>query len=259
MSSVQAPLTTNPNMNQPSFDGGGLTTNAANPGTAQQRPNSSYFPYPQHNMPVQDQTLSNTLANTHIASPAPVHNFQIPGRQPKFNEEWDASVRGGSIVDGPSTTHHPYQHQHQQQHQQQQRLQSQSPNLARANSTSSRSEIMASDSASVHGISLSRGNTLKKKNSLRRSASLKRSSSRRSMKAGSVRSLALQSSHEPDEIHSAFHCPVPTSGAPTEILAQRFQGMSVSSPPSRILVYPVLTPMSYLSLAEDSKGPHRVF
>lgn len=217
MSSVQAPLTTNPNINQPSFDGGDLTTNTGNPGTAQQRPSSSYFPYPQQNMPVDDQTMSNTLANSHIASPTPVHNFQIPGRQPKFSEEWDASVRGGSIVEGPSATHHPYQHQ------QQQRLQSQSPNMARANSTSSRSEIMASDSASAHGISLSRGNTLKKKNSLRRSASLKRSSSRRSMRAGSVRSLALQSSHEPDEIHSAFHCPVPTSGSPTEILAQRFQ------------------------------------
>ncbi|KAI0198656.1 hypothetical protein F4808DRAFT_451894 [Astrocystis sublimbata] len=181
---------------------------AASP--SQQRPPSSYFPYPTQDMAaVQDQTLSNTLANTHIASPVPGDGQH---HQPRFNEEWDASVRGSSIVDGPSAAHHSYYQQ-----------QSQTPNLQRANSTSSRSEMITSDSASAHGISLSRGNTLKKKSSLRRSGSLKRSSSRRSMKAGSVRSLALQSSHEPDEIHSAFHCPVPTSGAPTEVLAQRFQ------------------------------------
>lgn len=190
---------------------------AAGASTPQRPLSASYFSYPPQDMPVEDQTLSNTLANAHIASSVPADNLQIPNRQPKFNEEWDASVRGSSIVDGP------YNYQQQQQ-QQQQRQRSQSPNVQRASSIS-RSEMPASDSASAHTISLSRGNTLKKKNSLRRSASLKRSSSRRSMKAGSVRSLALQSSHEPNEIHSAFHCPVPTSGAPTEVLAQRFQGM----------------------------------
>ncbi|KAI0467285.1 hypothetical protein F4859DRAFT_518236 [Xylaria cf. heliscus] len=215
MSLAQAPLPRtispagNRNVSQASLDGGGFTTGAA---PSDQRPPSvNYFSYPSQDMAIQDQTLSNTMANAHIASAAPAD-----GRQPKFNEEWDASVRGGSIVDGPSAAQHPYHHQ-------QQRQRSQSPNIQHANSTSSRSEIVASDSASAHGISLSRGNTLKKKNSLRRSASLKRSSSRRSMRAGSVRSLALQSSHQPDEIHSAFYCPVPTSGAPTEVLAQRFQ------------------------------------
>ncbi|TRX87915.1 hypothetical protein FHL15_011204 [Xylaria flabelliformis] len=197
--STQAPL-----------DGGGLATGAAS--LHQRPPSANYFSYPSQDMAIQDQTLSNTLANAHIASPVPVDS-----RQPKFNEEWDASVRGGSIVDGPSAAQHPYQQQ------QQQRQRSQSPNVQHANSTYSRSEIATSDNASAHGISLSRGNTLKKKNSLRRSGSLKRSSSRRSMKAGSVRSLALQSSHQSDEIHSAFYCPVPTSGAPTEVLAQRFQ------------------------------------
>ncbi|KAI0453949.1 hypothetical protein F5B21DRAFT_266020 [Xylaria acuta] len=218
MSSAQAPLprtispASNHNINQASPDGGGLAIGAAS--SHQRPPSVGYFSYPSQHMAIQDQTLSNTLANTHIASAVPVD-----GRQPRFNEEWDASVRGGSIVDGPSAAQHPYHHhQHQQQ-----RQRSQSPNAQRANSTSSRSEIITSDSASAHGISLSRGNTLKKKNSLRRSASLKRSSSRRSMKAGSVRSLALQSSHQPDEIHSAFYCPVPISGAPTEVLAQRFQ------------------------------------
>ncbi|KAI0190747.1 hypothetical protein EV127DRAFT_79771 [Xylaria flabelliformis] len=197
--STQAPL-----------DGGGLATGAAS--LHQRPPSANYFSYPSQDMAIQDQTMSNTLANAHIASPVPVDS-----RQPKFNEEWDASVRGGSIVDGPSAAQHQYQQQ------QQQRQRSQSPNVQHANSTYSRSEIATSDNASAHGISLSRGNTLKKKNSLRRSGSLKRSSSRRSMKAGSVRSLALQSSHQSDEIHSAFYCPVPTSGAPTEVLAQRFQ------------------------------------
>ncbi|RWA04189.1 hypothetical protein EKO27_g10914 [Xylaria grammica] len=219
MSSAQAPLpptspANNPNINQASLDGVGFATPV---GPTHQRPLSvNYFSYAPQSMAFEDQTLSNTLANTHIASPPPTDNLQIPSRQPKFNEEWDASVRGSSVVDGPSATQHPYYHQ-------QQRQRSQSPNVQRANSVSSRSEMVTGDNASAHGISLSRGNTLKKKNSLRRSASLKRSSSRRSMKAGSVRSLALQSSHEPDEIHSAFYCPVPTSGAPTEVLAQRFQ------------------------------------
>ncbi|KAI1130163.1 hypothetical protein F5Y10DRAFT_289968 [Nemania abortiva] len=218
MSTAQVPLapsaTNDPNMNPSALDGGGF---AATAGTSMhQRPlSASYFSYAPQDMPVEDQTLSNTLANAHIASSVPADNLQIPNRQPRFNEEWDASARGSSILDGPSPAHHSH-------HPQQQRQRSQSPSLQRATSVS-RSEILTGDSASAHTISLSRGNTLKKKNSLRRSASLKRSSSRRSMKAGSVRSLALQSSHEPDEIHSAFHCPVPTSGAPTEVLAQRFQ------------------------------------
>ncbi|KAJ2971260.1 hypothetical protein NUW58_g9467 [Xylaria curta] len=124
------------------------------------------------------------------------------------------SVRGSSVADA-SPAQHPYHYQ--------QRQRSRSPSVQHGGSTISRSEVVPGDSASTHGISLSRGNTLKKKNSLRRNGSLKRSGSRRSMKAGSVRSLALQSSHEPDEMHSAFHCPVPTSGTPTEVLAQRFQ------------------------------------
>lgn len=73
-------------------------------------------------------------------------------------------------------------------------------------------------------IQVSRSNTLKKKSSLRRSGSLGRSGSRRSMKAGSVKSLALQSNADEDEMHSAFYCPVPTKGNPTEALANRFQG-----------------------------------
>ncbi|ORY67083.1 uncharacterized protein BCR38DRAFT_482722 [Pseudomassariella vexata] len=172
--------------------------------------NNYFHPYqqtqPQHSPQrtvVDDETLSNTVANSHLASPFAA-GLQPPSRQPKFTEEWDASVRGSSIIDVPS--------------------------MQRSSSISSRPEVLnttTSDGAGSGnggaGISLSRGNTLKKKSSLRKSGSLKRSSSRRSMKAGSVRSLALQSSHEIDEAHSAFYCPVPTTGNPTETLANRFQ------------------------------------
>ncbi|KAK2064057.1 PH domain-containing protein [Colletotrichum caudatum] len=118
-------------------------------------------------------------------------NLAVPARG-KFTEEWDASQRGSSIIEGYSS------------------------NMQRSNS-------FVSNNGEDHLSLPSRHNTLKKKNSLRRNGSLKRSSSRRSMKAVSVRSLALQSSNDPDEVHSAFHCPVPTSGNPTEALAARFQ------------------------------------
>ncbi|GKT55546.1 PH domain-containing protein [Colletotrichum tofieldiae] len=121
-------------------------------------------------------------------------NLAVPSAtaRGKFTEEWDASQRGSSIIEGHSS------------------------NMPRSNS-------FVSNNGEDHLSLPSRHNTLKKKNSLRRNGSLKRSSSRRSMKAGSVRSLALQSSNDPDEVHSAFYCPVPTSGNPTEALATRFQ------------------------------------
>lgn len=74
----------------------------------------------------------------------------------------------------------------------------------------------------------SRGGTLKKKASLHKSASLKRTASKRSSYAGSVRSLQLGEKEkygETEETNSVFYCPVPTSGNPTELLANRFQGM----------------------------------
>ena len=73
----------------------------------------------------------------------------------------------------------------------------------------------------------SRGGTLKKKQSLKKSGSIKRSSSRRSLGAGSVKSLALGDKEKygnQNEINSAFYTPVPTTGNPTEILSNRFQG-----------------------------------
>ncbi|RDL32461.1 PH protein [Venustampulla echinocandica] len=122
---------------------------------------------------------------SHLAPPAGAAAHQNHGR---FNEEWDSSQRGSSIIDGPSARPMP-----------------------RSNSPLSQGDTLIP----------SRGGTLKKKASLRRTGSLKRSSSRRSSRAGSVRSLALQPGE--DEAHSAFHSPVPTSGNPTEILANRFQ------------------------------------
>ncbi len=159
---------------------------------------SSYSPhYPQQDL---DPTRSNTIANSYIVSPGVDGTLAAPVavRPARFTEEWDASQRGSSIMDGSA------------------------PHMHRSNSFSG--------STTGDGQMLSRGNTLKKKPSLRRGGSLKRSSSRRSMKAGSVRSLALQSNTDQDEMHSAFYCPVPTSGNPTDVLANRFQGMCPRSP-----------------------------
>ncbi|KAF5011919.1 hypothetical protein FDECE_2000 [Fusarium decemcellulare] len=141
----------------------------------------------QHSHPQYDDNyhLSNSLH-------APQPLSQQAGR---FTEEWGAAQRGPSVLlDFPQN----------------------GANMQRANSVHS---YNAGDDSQLPV----RQNTLKKKNSLRRNGSLKRSNSRRSMRAGSVKSLALQSTSDPDEAHSAFHCPVPTSGNPTDALSNRFQ------------------------------------
>lgn len=117
-------------------------------------------------------------SHAHLADSSPISQ---PGRG-RFNEEWDASQRGSSIIDGPGH---------------------------RSTPATTVGESMANPS---------RGGTLKKK------ASLRRSSSRRSSRAGSVRSLALHPAADTDEMYSAFYSPVPTGGNPTEVLADRFQG-----------------------------------
>ena len=91
--------------------------------------------------------------------------------------------------------------------------------MRRTNSTLSQS----------HTLTPSRGGTLKKKQSVVRKGSLKRASSRRSSAAGSVKSVAFgnDGTAEGGEMNNAFYTPVPTSGSPTEILANRFQGMSI--------------------------------
>jgi hypothetical protein len=167
-------------------------------------PNSNSVPHPTQLQLDQGYGATNTnrshLANTSTATdfgstpqnlrdPSPLSQAGVQSNnRGRFNEEWEASQRGSSIIDGP---------------------------MQRSDSAVSQAETLTP----------SRGGTLKKKASLKRGGSLKRSSSRRSSRAGSVRSLALQSSAEADEMHSAFYSPVPTTGNPTEILANRFQGV----------------------------------
>lgn len=75
------------------------------------------------------------------------------------------------------------------------------------------------------GAAPSRSGTLKKKSSIKRSGSLRRSGSRRSTHAGSIRGVSIEDDDRASNRHnSVFYTPVPTSGSPTEMLANRFQG-----------------------------------
>jgi len=104
------------------------------------------------------------------------------------------------------------------------------------NGADDRLDMIRNDSALSNTISQaqpytpSRQGTLKKKASLKRQSSMKRSLSRKSSHAGSVRSLNLgdkEAYQEHPDRNSAFYCPVPTTGNPTEVLANRFQGKQV--------------------------------
>jgi hypothetical protein len=75
----------------------------------------------------------------------------------------------------------------------------------------------------------SRSGTLKKKVSVKRTGSLKRSGSRRSTHAGSIRGVSIEDDDHGGKHNSVFYTPVPTTGAPTEILANRFQGLLLST------------------------------
>ena len=90
--------------------------------------------------------------------------------------------------------------------------------LYRTNSTMSQSQTLTP----------SRGGTLKKKASISKRASLKRSGSKKASGPGSVRlpnaGKETFSGVDGDEINNAFFVPVPTTGNPTEILVDRFQG-----------------------------------
>jgi len=165
------------------------------------RPSSGYFPTAtvappdDHGAPLSQPQQSTQLGNNHLPAENPLSAAVAASPNGRYPEDWDASQRGGgSVLDGTSGT------------------------------TMHRTMSYVSNAGGDELQLPSRSNTLKKKASLRRSSSLRRSGSRRSMKAGSVRSLALQSSSDPDEAHSAFYCPVPTSGNPTDVLANRFQG-----------------------------------
>ena len=163
--------------------------------------NGSYFPSQQYQLADGEdpETVSNTFANSQIVSPDNENGGSVIApvaiRPTKFTEEWDASQRGSFVGEAPIS----------------------STSLHRSNSYS------GSVAGDGNG-SILRGNTLKKKPSLRRTGSLRRSGSRRSLKAGSVRSLALQSNPDQPDLQSAFVCPVPLTGNPTEVLSNRFQG-----------------------------------
>ena len=75
----------------------------------------------------------------------------------------------------------------------------------------------------------SRGGTLKKRQSLSKKASLKQKDSGKRSRAASVRSLGDDYKGgfvgDQTELNNAFFTPVPTTGSPTDILANRFQGV----------------------------------
>ena len=78
----------------------------------------------------------------------------------------------------------------------------------------------------AHTLTPSRGGTLKKRPSLSRKNSLKRNGSRKGSRPASVKSLTFADDvgGMGSEMNSAFFTPVPTTGSPTDILANRFQG-----------------------------------
>ncbi len=124
---------------------------------------------------------------------SPLAQSTHSGQPARFNEEFDASQRGSSAIGSTDGSY-----------------------VRRSDSVMSQSQTLTP----------SRGGTLKKKNSLKKSGSLYRSSSRRSMAAGSVKSLALgdHEKYEGGDTYSVFYTPVPTRGHPTDALAERFQG-----------------------------------
>ncbi|KAL2853833.1 hypothetical protein BJY01DRAFT_258711 [Aspergillus pseudoustus] len=86
----------------------------------------------------------------------------------------------------------------------------------------------ASQMSQSRSATPTRSGTLKKKSSLSKRGSMRRSGSRRSLRAGSVRSLVLGDKEKypvdgDEDVNSAFYIPVPTTGNPTEVLANRFQ------------------------------------
>jgi hypothetical protein len=96
---------------------------------------------------------------------------------------------------------------------------------------------------SPSAASMSRSNILRKQKSLSRRNSLKRSSSKRSVRAGSIGGITYDDTSGIDK-RSVYYTPVPTSGAPTEILANRFQGMEPFILAVLLLMFPSLEKVS---------------
>lgn len=156
---------------------------------------------------------SSYAAHGATADPSPLAN---PGR---FHEDFDAMSMRGSMA-GPSGIQRSVS---QMSH----ARPSEAPSaLQRSASTMNPSRAPTPTKGG--------GGTLKKKSSLSKRGSLRRSGSRKSMRAGSVRSLALGDREKyavdgDEDANSAFYIPVPTTGNPTEVLAERFQGMHSDS------------------------------
>ncbi|OCL05158.1 PH domain protein [Glonium stellatum] len=138
---------------------------------------------------VENNDFASTPGNPIDPSPLS-QSLQPHPRVGKFDENFDASQRGSSILLDGNMPH-------------------------RSASTASTLN---------QGATPSRGGTLKKKGSFRRTGSLKRSGSRRSIHAGSIHGVSIEDSdHASNKENSVFYTPVPTTGTPTEILANRFQ------------------------------------
>ncbi|EMC99627.1 hypothetical protein BAUCODRAFT_136210, partial [Baudoinia panamericana UAMH 10762] len=127
-------------------------------------------------------------ANPTISSPL----AQSAGQQSAFHEDLDSSQRGDSSIQGTDD----------------------------GNAGVGRSASTATTAVSPQAPA--RSNTLKKKASIRRTGSLKRSGSRRSLAAGSVKSVGGVETGS-DDFNSVLYTPIPTQGTPTEVLANRFQ------------------------------------
>ena len=101
------------------------------------------------------------------------------------------------------------------------------PNTASSNGppTAGGSSIQRTDSTMSQSQTLtpSRGGTLKKRQSLSRKESVKRTLSKRGSRPPSMVLPDEMATQDP-AMNDAFFTPVPTSGNPTEILANRFQG-----------------------------------
>jgi hypothetical protein len=137
--------------------------------------------------------------------PSSLTQHSRPNHAGRFNEDFDAVRPSTSTTEGDHAN----------------------TNIKRSDSVMSQSNTLLP----------SRGGTLRKKQSLKKSSGLRRSSSRRSLGAGSMKSLALgererYADGHGQEIYSAFFTPIPTSGNPTEMLANRFQGMFSHPQPS---------------------------
>ena len=131
------------------------------------------------------QTQDNPIASSPLSQS--MHQSHYLG---KFDEDFNASRPTSSAFGQPDALHRP-----------------------------------ASSASETHQPMPSRSGTLKKKNSLKRKSSLRRSSSKRSLRAGSIKGVNLHSDgDQPEDYSSAFFTPIPTSGSPTDILVNRFQG-----------------------------------